>query len=157
MQPWLQNTTKRNILNPYFGGANSYKTVSFISLLRNADNDQMRRIFSGSYVLIGESGTLIHDSTYNPVDNSYMAGVESHAHFLDGLLQDKMLKRMNEGIYFFLIVFITIMSVMIFYFLPKYFSPLLVVLMFIADVWIARYAYDTMRIVIDIFPLFLAS
>lgn len=117
----------------------------------------MRRIFSGSYVLIGESGTLIHDSTYNPVDNSYMAGVESHAHFLDGLLQDKMLKRMNEGIYFFLIVFITIMSVMIFYFLPKYFSPLLVVLMFIADVWIARYAYDTMRIVIDIFPLFLAS
>lgn len=43
--------------------------------------------FSGKYVFIGESGTLIHDAHTSPVSGTQMDGVETHAHLLDGLIQ----------------------------------------------------------------------
>ncbi len=53
--------------------------------------------FAGKYILIGESGTLIHDSLVSPVTGTLMDGVELHAHFLDGLLQNKMLVRLDSN------------------------------------------------------------
>lgn len=53
--------------------------------------------FAGKYILIGESGTLIHDSLISPVTGTLMDGVELHANFLDGLLQNKMLAHMDSN------------------------------------------------------------
>lgn len=45
----------------------------------------------GKYVIIGESGTQIHDTVTSPVSGKLIDGVETHAHFLDGILQDRYL------------------------------------------------------------------
>jgi CHASE2 domain-containing sensor protein len=60
--------------------------------------------FSGKYILIGESGTLIHDSIISPVTGTLMDGVELHAHFLDGLLQNKMLSQLSSDISFAVVI-----------------------------------------------------
>ncbi len=84
------------ILNPYFGPPGSYSGGSMIDIL-NMTSYELKDKFEGKYILIGESGTLIHDSLISPVTGTLMDGVELHAHFLDGLLQNKMLTRLYSN------------------------------------------------------------
>jgi CHASE2 domain-containing sensor protein len=53
--------------------------------------------FGGKYVFIGEAGSFIHDAQISPVTGTMMDGVESHAHFLDGLLQKRFLQSWDIG------------------------------------------------------------
>lgn len=153
---WAKNRSESPVLNPYFGGNGSYRIITLRQLL-NGGVEAFGDSLQGKYVLIGEDGKLFHDVTLNPVDNTLMPGVESHAHFLDGILQDKLLSHMSKGTYFFLLIISAITSIVLYYFLPKYLSPFAVALILVANIWITRYAYDQHRVVIDIFPLFLAS
>ena len=53
-----------------------------------------------------------------------MDGVEMHAHLLDGLIQNKMLARINPDIQMGLLIFISVFSVALYFLLPKYLSPI---------------------------------
>jgi len=140
--------------NPYFWW--NHESNSFVDVLSMSRVNLIKN-FSWKYVFIGESGTAIHDAIISPVSGMSIDWVESHAHFLDGLLQNKMLAKLNTSIAFFLIVFLTIFSVYIYFVLPRFLSPFIAIFFLIFILWISRYIYDKERILVDIFPLFLSG
>lgn len=113
--------------------------------------------FGGKYILIGESGTLIHDSLMSPVTGTLMNGVETHAHFLDGLLQKKILTPAGDGIIFLIAIFLTILTSLIYFYIPKYLSPIFAIVITLLTIYVVRYAYDIYRTLFDILPLLLSG
>ncbi len=113
--------------------------------------------YSGKYIFIGESGTLIHDSIISPVTGTQMDGVELHAHFLDGLLQNKMLTPIPDQTMWITTILLAIFSTILYFLLPKFISPIFAIVMMVAILWVSRYLYDIQRLLVDIFPLFLAG
>jgi CHASE2 domain-containing sensor protein len=97
-------------------------------------NVNLIQTFNGKYVFIGESGTAFHDLFESPVTGENMDGVEGHAHFLDGILQEKLLKTSSSSIYF-LYIFLTIVSSILYFFLPKYITPFLMIFAMIGVIW----------------------
>ncbi len=78
--------------------------------------------FAGKYVLVGEAGSLIHDAFESPVTGTLMDGVESHAHFLDGILQSRYLHAytlMDIG-YFSLVILFVLFMIAIYLSASKY-------------------------------------
>jgi adenylate cyclase len=149
--------TRENIyLNPYFGPPNAYPSISFVDVLDMSRLDLIRT-FAGKYVFIWESWTAIHDAIISPVTWTMMDGVESHAHFLDGLLQNKMLKKFNQDIGFVVIIVLTLVSTVLYFYIPKYLSPIFAIVAVCLILYISRYTYDIARTVVDIFLLFLAG
>jgi class 3 adenylate cyclase/CHASE2 domain-containing sensor protein len=155
---WLPSSypKERILLNPYFGGPNSYPRISLGNILERGVG-KYRWLLEGKYVIIGESGTAIHDSFTSPVSWTVMDGVESHAHFLDGIIQNKMLKPVGEGALFITFIVLTLVSTLVYFFIPKYLSPIFAIVISIFILWLSRYLYGVQRIVVDIFPLFLAG
>ncbi len=147
---------KNLVLNPFLGRPYSYPTASFSDVL-SMSRVELIANFAGKYILIGESGTLIHDSIVSPVTGTQMDGVELHAHFLDGLLQNKMLTPVANNISFAITIWLTILMVILYLLLPSYLSPIVAIVMMGWVLWISRYLYDIERTLVDIFPLFLAS
>lgn len=86
-----------------------------------------------------------------------MAGVEMHAHFLDGLLQNKMISRLSVNQMAIAILLLTLMSTVLYFTVPKYLSPILAIVMMIAILFVSRYVYDIQRVLVDVFYLFLAG
>lgn len=86
-----------------------------------------------------------------------MDGVELHAHFLDGLLQNKMLSPLASNISFVIIILLTLISVVLYFIIPSTLSPICAIVMMFSILWISRYLYDAERMLVDIFPLFLAG
>lgn len=86
-----------------------------------------------------------------------MDGVEFHAHFLDGLLQNKMLSKIDPNIIYALIVSLVLLTTILYLTIPKYVSPIIAITTLCLILYISRYAYDVNRVVVDIFPLFLAG
>ena len=86
-----------------------------------------------------------------------MDGVESHAHFLDGIIQNKMLHMADAGMMFIFYIVLALISTLVYFFIPKYLSPIFAIIISIVLLWLSRYLYGVQRIVIDIFPLFLAG
>jgi len=112
----------RTILQPYFGAENeSYPSISLIDVLR-MNKVERKTNFAGKYVLIGESGTIIHDEHLSPVTGHKIDGIETHAHFLDGLLQDKMLKRASISTLWIVTVSLCIVCIFSYFYLPTYLS-----------------------------------
>ena len=116
------------VLNPYFGGPQSYREKSMIDIINTTDLQELRNIFEGKYVLIGEAGTMIHDSITSPVTGTLMNGVELHAHFLDGLLQNKMLTKIDDSTIWITSIILTIITVFCYFFLPNYLSPIFAII-----------------------------
>ena len=153
-------TLKKNptslVLNPFFGGGHTYPIIPFSSLVK-FDPEDLRDIIENKYVFIGVTGELIHDMVINPVSGELMPGVESHAHFLDGILQNKLLSKASDSVMFIVYVLITITLVVVYYFAPKFLSPIIAISMIVGVIWLGRYLYDEKRIVIDVLPMFLAT
>lgn len=84
-------------------------------------------------------------------------GVETHAHFLDGLLQNKMLTRVSDQTMAIVTLVLALSTILLYFFLPKYLSPILAIVVLIVILWISRYLYGSERFLVDIFPLFLAG
>jgi class 3 adenylate cyclase len=145
-----------SILNPYFWPPKSYKSISLIDVMNMTDSAELEKLFLWKYIFIGESGTLIHDSLTSPVTGTLMDGVESHAHFLDGILQDKMLDRISDSTLWIVTIFLLILTVFLYFYLPTLFSLIFAIVSLVATLWASRYIYDSHRLVIDIFPLFLS-
>ena len=99
---------------------------------------------------------MIHDSITSPVTGTMMNGVELHAHFLDGLLQNKMLTKIDDATLWIVSIILTIITVLCYFFLPNYLSLIFAIVSVISSIWTARYLYDTHRLVIDIFPILLS-
>lgn len=142
------------ILSPYLGPPWSYRKYSFADVLEMSDKD-IQSNFGGKYVFVGESGTLIHDSFTSPVSGTMVDGVESHAHFFDALLQDKLLFPFRYN--FALAVLLALITIGVYYFIPKQFSYGIMILAILVILTVARYTYDAGRTIVDIFPLFLAG
>lgn len=106
---------------PFFGPPGSYSAMSLSAVLALSRVDLLAT-FGGKYVLIGESGSFIHDAQISPVTGTLMDGVESHAHFLDGLLQGRQLTSWDIGNLSAFISFIVliILSVSLYTLIPKY-------------------------------------
>ena len=154
----IMNKIFRNptILNPYFGWPRSYKEIPMIDVIKMENLEDLKKIFEWKYVLIGEAGTMIHDSITSPVSGTLMNGVELHAHFLDWLLQDKMLTKIDDATLWIVIIVLTIITVLCYFFLPNYLSPIFAIAVLTLSIWVARYLYDIHRLVIDIFPILLS-
>ncbi len=143
------------ILNTYFGTPNSYPAISLTDVLAMTKLDFIKN-FAGKYVFVGESGTAIHDAIISPVSGTNMDGVETHAHFLDGLLQNKMLSSLDDNWMMASVVVLTFLSIILYFILPKYLSPIFAIMMLAMILYAARYTYDANRILVDISLLFLA-
>ena len=85
-----------------------------------------------------------------------MDGVESHAHFLDGILQDKMLDSVSGSTLWIMTIFLLILAVFLYFYLPTLFSLIFAIVSLVATLWACRYLYDSHRLLIDIFPIFLS-
>jgi CHASE2 domain len=153
IQSLYQNREKL-ILTPYFGAPGVYARVSLKDVI-NMSKAALYGNFHGKYIFIGESGTLIHDRFESPVTGTLMDGVETHAHFLDGLLQNKMLSRFDYD--FVVFALLTLVMSILYFYIPSYLSPVLAGIMMVMILWISRYLYDQARVLVDIFPLFLAG
>lgn len=147
-------------MQPYFdvrdrNNGKPYVAISLIDLL------EMPEVYadkiSDAYVFIGESGDVIHDRFVSPATNEYRAGVYSHAFLLDAILQDKLLFKMRGDSSFALWIVLTIVSVVVYFFIPKFFSPIFALASIVTIIFLTRWAYDAWRVVIDILPLLLAS
>lgn len=143
-------------MNPFFGPPGSYPSISFADVL-NMSRVQAIATFRNKYVLVGESGTAIHDAFVSPVTGTMMDGVESHAHFLDGILQEKMLKNLDSSWLFLIVTILVFLTTSIYFFVPKYLSPLFAIISCIAVIYVTRWGYDVGRTVGDVFLFLLAG
>ena len=151
----LTNSRSRPILNPYFWWPNSYTWYSFVDVL-NMPKYEAIDIFEWKYVLIGESGTALHDSVISPVSSTKMDGVELHAHFLDGIIQNKMLENASDSSIWIVSILLTIITILFYFYLPNIFSPIFATMAILWVIWISRYLYDVHRTLVDISPLLLS-
>ena len=115
--------------------------------------------FAGKYVFIGESGTIIHDQIVSPVDGRMMDGVESHAHFLDGIVQGRYLRdaTMIDMHFIAIIVLLILLMASIYLLVSKYTSLVVAILLTIFLLWLGRYLYFVHAIVLEMLPLLLAG
>lgn len=79
---------------PFLRRVNEYPKVSLIDVF---NGKYPQDYFLGKAVLVGEYGTLIHDSHFAPVDiGNRMPGIEFHANMLESLMQNTPLQPVNE-------------------------------------------------------------
>lgn len=111
------------------------------------------------YIFIGESGTLIHDAFKSPATGKLIDGVESHAHFLDGILQKRFLESWSFDRSLFMLALTVFMLFMTMFYLlaPKFVSVFTAIFVTIWMVWVARFLFSTYSIVIDIGGVLMAG
>ena len=112
--------------------------------------------FAGKYVFVGENGTLIHDELISPVTGTKMAGVETHAHMLDGILQNRIPVAVSPEYLVSILLGVGLLMVTLYFLIPHIFSPFLAVVAFLFTIWLGRYMYGAQGIVFDVFPALLA-
>lgn len=149
--------TNISFLSPFFGKPGSYDMISLSDVIRANKLDLIAN-FAGKYIFIGESGTLIHDQFVSPVSGTMMDGVESHAHMLDGFLQNRILSDINTATYSLLLtlLFLAFLTIVLYLFLPKFVSPFIAIGALVLTVFLCRYLYFEHALVIEIFPVLLA-
>lgn len=85
----------KSALIPFFREPKTYPAYSLSDVLAGK---HPKDAFKGKAVLVGEYGTLIHDSHFSPVDlGAPMPGVEFHANFLDGIITGKFLRPLSDA------------------------------------------------------------
>lgn len=99
--------------------------------LLTASPQDLKVTFHDSYVFVGNTQKVNGDIVTTPVTNNLMAGVELHAHFLDGLLQNKILAPVDSNIMFATLILLTLISVLLYFLLPSYLSPILAIVMMV--------------------------
>lgn len=148
-----------HMLQPFFSRKESeiplYTKISFIQLLNYPQ--AFSEILKDSYVLVGESGKILHDRLLSPASNEYIAGVYTHAFVLDSVLQNKIFEKIPSSIFLVIIVILTTIFVSVYFFAPKFLSPIIFLVAMVLSIFFTRFLYDTKYLVIDIFPIFLAS
>lgn len=144
-----------------------YQSFSFINFflsnpkgwvsLKNVGDNFDSDLFAGKYVIIGETGDILHDRFISPASGEYIPWMYSHAFLLDAILQNKTLSKISEAHLFFIIIGLTIIFVGIYFLAPKLISPIIFIISIAGTIFICRYIYDVHRIVIDILPVLMAT
>ncbi len=144
-------------LTPYFGLPNTYSGSSLIQVLKMSKVDLVTN-FSGKYIFIWESGTEFHDQFVSPVSGTMIDGVESHAHILDGFLQNRILRDIDTThlLLFITLLFLAFFTIVLYLFLPKFVSPFIAIGALVLTIFLCRYLYFEHALVIEIFPVLLA-
>ncbi len=153
--PFIKN---ERYLVPFFGWPGVYPSISLSEVLKMPKIQRVSN-FAGKYIFIGESGTMIHDQFVSPVTGSAMDGVESHAHFLDGILQERYLKgyTLIDPIFFAFVIWLIVTMSIIYILSPKQVGIFVAFFLTILIVWMSRYLYFRYAIVVEILPLLLAG
>lgn len=68
-----------------------------------------------------------------------------------------MLARVSEEILFSVLIALVLLMTVTYFFIPKFLSPIIAIVSFLMIIWMSRYLYDRERILVDIFPIFLAG
>ncbi len=144
------------VLNPFFGKPGSYTGMSLLQVAMASESDLIAA-FSGKVVLVGESGTLIHDEVTSPVSDTKMDGVEIHAHMLDGLLQHRIPHEFNLRFTIALTIGIILVMAFLFLEMPAILTPFTVFIGFYLTIFVGRWLYGSHGIVLNIFPILSAS
>lgn len=133
----------------FFHPPEGYPTYSLSDILHDRIPKEK---LAGKAILVGEYGTLIHDAHLSPVDpENQMPGVEFHANFLDGLIQNKTLEKQDSVsmmIYSFVIL---IFLSLLFYFPSTLVSSILFCVYEALVLFVGRYLLGQSGIFIDIF------
>jgi adenylate cyclase len=113
------------------------------------------KVFDGKIVLIGEYGTLIHDSYFSPLDSTKsMPGIEFHANMLDSLVQGKYLAPLSNTFIRVSILIFTLLLVISFYFFSTQVAVVILCLYSIGIIVGGRILLQY-GIFVSIFPFFL--
>jgi class 3 adenylate cyclase/CHASE2 domain-containing sensor protein len=150
--------SQSGMLNTFFWKNGVYPYISFSDVLSMSKVELISN-FKDKIVLIGESGTLIHDMNISPVTGKMMAWVEFHAHTIDSILQWKILKEygFNTPLFLAIIALIVVFSVTVYFSIPSFVAPFLAIIWGLLCIMASRYLYGEMSIMVDIFPLLLAT
>lgn len=157
----LTEGVPKYFLTPYFLGKNQkidsdpYTTIPLNAFLENPED--FSSVLSGAYVFVGVKSIAIGDNFIAPHTNQLIPWVYSHAYFLDWILQNKIPFKIGTPWAVALYIVVVLLSVIMYYFLPKYISPFIAILCIILSIAFWRLLYGKFLLVIDIFPLMLAA
>lgn len=76
---------------------------------------------------------------------------------LDGFLQDRIPVSVSPEILIILVLISTLFTICLYYFIPRFLSPIFAILIFIFIIWLARYLYGAYGIVFDVVPVMLSG
>jgi adenylate cyclase len=139
----------KNARIKFFRPPEGYESYSLSDILH--DRIPKEKI-TGKAILVGEYGKLIHDAFLSPVDPvNQMPGVEFHANFLDGLIQNQMLEKQNMMSFLVCIFGILFFLSVILYFPLTFVSAILFCLYEILLLFVGRYLLGQSGIFIDLF------
>ena len=161
LQSWTYtiNPLRSIPLNPewsalirFFHPPEGYPSYSLIDVLEDRIDPA---IFRDKFVLIGEYGTLIHDTHFSPIDhNIAMPGVEFHANMLDSILQGKFLRDQTDRELMVSLVLLILLLVVFFFRFSTRISAIFFLSLFIGVFIFARWIFATHGIVLNLFAYF---
>lgn len=163
----LMKNIDSSIMQPYYAdndgdddsdnndNTHGYITISFIKILENPEDYEW--VFDGKYVFIWESGQLLHDTFISPATAKVTPWVYSHAFLLDSFLHQKFLQKMSDQSIYIIFVLITLFIIPVYFYLPKFVSPILFIFSLVITIFCLRYFYDNNNLIIDSLPIILAS
>lgn len=122
--------TTDEVLSPFFGGPDIYSSVSLADVLSMSKVDLIN-IFHDTVVIVGESGTKIHDAVISPITGTNMSGMETHANFFDGLEQGKIPHAPAEWLTYLMLILTTLSAVIVYTKVPARYNPILALLVFV--------------------------
>ena len=151
------------VLQPFFWPEKIYPEYSLGKLLELAQTPSNKinlvTTFAWKYIFVGESSKSIQDKHRSPVTWELMDGVEFHAHFLDGILQNRFLTEYTllDFRFFLGVIILIVTTVAIYMLFPKFIAMLSAVFVTLWIIWISRYLYFHYGIVLEMFPVLLAG
>lgn len=145
------------VLSPFFWPPHSYTMIPLWHVINTMTRADLIQNFWGKVVIIGDTWKLFHDSVVSPVTDTEMPWMESHAHFLDWLLQNKIPHALSWERLIFLLILLTCVSVSLYRILPSRYALPVAVFIFLFLIFLGRFSYNTFGLVVNIFPLLLAG
>lgn len=150
-----QNPIGKTLMQPYFQRKNNhetpYETIPMIRILENPND--FREKLENSYVFVGALGSTINDFFIAPDTGKRLAGVYSHALFLDGILQNKIPEKVPISVTYGILAIISGIFVAVFFYTPKFIAPIFAIFGTVSVIFLGRYLYGSEKLIIDITPL----
>lgn len=103
------DATNRAILN-WYGKSNTYKHISMwevLKAIRTNDNEFLKDNFENKIIYIGTTATSLSDVKSVPVESN-MAGVELHTTFLNNILDNNFIKKVDIKVDFVISIILSL-------------------------------------------------
>ncbi|MEA2017418.1 MAG: adenylate/guanylate cyclase domain-containing protein, partial [Campylobacterota bacterium] len=138
----------RSIVN-FRGGAKSFQYISAIDILNNNFNPSD---IDGKIAIIGTSAAGLLDLRATPFDAIY-PGVEVHANVIDNILTQDFIVKPSwvDGLNILHIIFISFLIIMLIAYLPLSISLILIILIFVSDMYLIFITLFQEGLILNIF------